>query len=156
MQFSTILISALAAVASAAPARKEEPRAAFNAADFNNFAFNSIDLGYLGVVNSLDFQILQQLSTSNNLNIGGFAGLFSNGAFDINSLLQFQQIQNIIQLQQLGVLGGFDLSTLNLNQVKFGVINAIGGVDLTQFIDASLAPQIQTIVQQQTVAVVKE
>ncbi|KAF3024268.1 hypothetical protein E8E14_012997 [Neopestalotiopsis sp. 37M] len=156
MKFSAVLVSALAAVASAAPAKKEEPRASIDASLFNNFAFNSQDLQYLSVVNSLDFNVLQQLATVNGLNLNNFSGLFSNNAFDINSLIQLQQIQNLIQLQQLGVLGGFDLSSFALNQVNLGLINNIGGVDLGQFIDASLVPQIQTIIQQQTVAVVKE
>ncbi|KAI0158988.1 hypothetical protein BJ166DRAFT_614721 [Pestalotiopsis sp. NC0098] len=150
MKFSAVLVSALAAVVSAAPAtKKAEPRASVDAALFNNFAFNSQDLQYLSAINSLDFNVLQQLATVNGLNLNNFSGLFSNNAFDINSLIQLQQVQNLIQLQQLGVLGGFDLSSFALNQVNLGLINNIGGVDLGQFVDAALIPQIQTIIQQQ-------
>lgn len=148
MKFSAVIVSALAAVASAAPARQEEPRAVIDASLFNNFAFNSQDFQYLSVINSLDFNVLQQLASVNKLNLGGFQNLFQQNAFDITGLLQLQQIQNLIQLQQLGVLGGFDLSTLALNQVNFGLINNLGGINLTQFIDAALIPQIQTIIQQ--------
>lgn len=151
MKFSAVLVSALAAVVSAAPAtKKAEPRASVDAALFNNFAFNSQDLQYLSAINSLDFNVLQQLATVNGLNLNNFSGLFSNNAFDINSLIQLQQVQNLIQLQQLGVLGGFDLSSFALNQVNLGLINNIGGVDLGQFVDAALIPQIQTIIQQQS------
>ncbi|KAH6659672.1 hypothetical protein BKA67DRAFT_24445 [Truncatella angustata] len=148
MKFAAVIVSALAAVAYAAPAKKEETRAVVDASLFNNFAFNSQDLQYLSVINSLDFQVLQQLASVNNLNLNGFSSLFSNQAFDVNGLLQLQQIQNLIQLQQLGVLGGFDLSTLALSQVNLGLINNIGGVDLTKFVNAALLPQIQTIIQQ--------
>lgn len=150
MKFSTVIVSALAAVASAAPAKKEEPRAAFDASLFNNFAFQSQDLAYLSALNSLDFNAIQQLIAVNNLNAGSFSGLFSNNVFDVNSILQLQQIQSLIQLQQIGVLGGFDLSSFALNSVNLGLINSVGGVDLTQFIDASLAPQLETVIQQQS------
>jgi hypothetical protein len=150
MKFSAVLISALAAVASAAPTKQAEPRGSIDASLFNNFQFNSQDLSYLSVINSLDFQVLQQLATVNNLNLNNFASLFSNNAFNLNSIIQLQQIQSLIQLQQIGVLGGFDLSNFGLSQVNLGIINNIGSVDLTQFIDASLVPQIQTIIQQQS------
>ncbi|KAI1853237.1 hypothetical protein JX265_000264 [Neoarthrinium moseri] len=156
MKFSTAIVSALAAVVSAAPTKEVAPRGIFDASQFNNFQFNNLDLNYLSVVNGLDFNILQQLASVNNFNINGFQNVFAGNVFDINALLQLQQIQQLIQLQQLGVLGGFDLSTLALNNVNFGLINAVGGIDLTQFIDSSLIPQIQTIVQQQVTTVIKE
>lgn len=148
MKFTTVLVSALAGIASAAPTKQESPRGVVDVAAFNNFGFNSVDLQYLGVINSLNFGALQSLSSVNNFDLSGFQSLFNNNAFNVQSLLQLQQAQMLIQLQQLGILGGFDLSALSLNSLNFGVINAVGGVDLSQFIDAALAPQIQTIIQQ--------
>jgi hypothetical protein len=148
MKFTTVLVSALAAVVSAAPAKKESPRGVLDVAAFNNFGFNSVNLQYLGVINSLDFNVLQSLASVNNFDLNGFQNLFSGNSFNVQALLQLQQLQMVIQLQQLGILGGFDLSSLALNSVNLGLINTVGSVDLTQFIDASLAPQIQTIIQQ--------
>ncbi|KAI0132260.1 hypothetical protein BJ170DRAFT_238450 [Xylariales sp. AK1849] len=154
MKFSTVIVSALAAVVSAAPAKKAEPRANVDISQFNNFNFNSVNFNYLSVINSLDFQVLEQLAQVNNFNIGGFQSLFSGNSFNVEQLLQLQQIQMLIQLEQLGVLGGFDLGSLQLNNLNFGLINSIGGIDLSQFIDSSLTPQIQAVIQQSVVTVV--
>jgi hypothetical protein len=147
MKFSTVIVSAFAALASAAPAKRSNN--SFDASQFNNFQFSNVNNGYLGSINSLDFAILEQLSQVNNFNLNGFENLFSSNQFDLNSILQLQQLQMVIQLEQLGVLGGFDLSSLSLNNLNFGLIqNNVGGLDLSQFIDSSIAPQIATIVSQ--------
>lgn len=149
MQFTTLIVSALAAVASAAPARRANNSSNFDASLFNGFQFSNVNNGYLGNINSLDFALLAQLAQVNNLNLNGFQNLFSGSQFNLNSVLQIQQLQMIIQLEQLGVLSGFDLSTLQLNNLNFGVIqNNVGGLDLNQFIDQSLGSQITAIVSQ--------
>ncbi|KAI1079184.1 hypothetical protein F5B20DRAFT_184027 [Whalleya microplaca] len=145
MKPSTILASVFAAVAIAAPTEK---RGAVDIAAFNNFNFASLDLQYLRAINGFDLQAFAQLSAFNNLNIGGFQALFANNVFDLNALLQLQQIALLSQLGGLGVFGNFDLGALQLNVFDLGLINGIGGFDVGSLIDASLKPQIQTIVQQ--------
>ncbi|ORY65359.1 uncharacterized protein BCR38DRAFT_195977 [Pseudomassariella vexata] len=149
MQFSTLIVSVLAAVTSAAPAKHQARQVDLSL--LNNLAFAQQDLAYLSSINSVDLQLLAQLNSVNNFDILSFQSLFEKNVFDVQALLQLQQIQMLVQLQSLGVLGGFDLSTLQLNSLNFGLIQAVGGIDLTQFIDAGLIPQIQTIVQQSTV-----
>lgn len=145
MRFSTILSGAFAALAVAAPTEK---RGVFDAASLNGLAFNSLDLSYLNVVNSLDLGLLQELSIQNNFNSLAFESLFSSSVFDINSLLQAQQLQVLLQLGQLGVFNAFDLSSLELQQLELGLISPISSFDISSLIDASLVPQIQTVVTQ--------
>lgn len=151
MKFSTIFVSAFAALASAAPATRAtsdvEPRT-FDASSLNNFAFNSLDFGYLSAINSIDFNLLAQLASVNGLNLNGFSNVFSNNVFDLNTLLQLQQIQMLVQLQSLGVLSGFQLNTLVLSPLNLGLINSIGGINLGQFVDQSLVTQLQGVVSQ--------
>lgn len=145
MRFSTILSGAFAALAVAAPTEK---RGVFDAASLNGLSFNSLDLGYLNVINSLDLGLLQQLSIQNNFNALAFESLFQAQVFDINSLLQAQQLQVLLQLGQLGVFNAFDLASLQLQQLQLGLISNVGAFDVSSLIDASLVPQIQAIVSQ--------
>lgn len=156
MKFSTVIVSALAAFASAAPAETQsEKRTALDISKLNNYRFSNQNFGYLGQINSLNFAVLTQLVTVNNFNaITAFQTLFVNQVFDINSLLQLQQLQMLIQFQQLGVLSAFDLSTLQIETVNLGMLAPIGSVNLGQFISGSnsLVPdsqlsQIQQIAQ---------
>ncbi|KAI0008596.1 hypothetical protein F4779DRAFT_429955 [Xylariaceae sp. FL0662B] len=144
MKPATILASALAAVASAAPTEK---RGAVDVAAFNNFNFASIDLQYLNAINSFDLQAFAQLGAFNNLNIGAFQALFVNNVFDLNALLQLQQVALLAQLGGLGVFGNFDLGALQLNVFDLGLINGIGGFDVGSLVEEALKPQIQTVVQ---------
>lgn len=149
MQFSAILAGALATFAVAAPTAPStadvETRGIFDAAQFNNLAFNSLDVGYLSTINSLDLAVLQQLSINNNLNALAFQGLFQSQVFDVNALLQLQQLNTIVQLGQVGILGAFDLSSLNLNVLNLGLVGNIGGFNLGSLVDASLVPQLTAI-----------
>ncbi|KAI1503093.1 hypothetical protein F5X99DRAFT_135157 [Biscogniauxia marginata] len=159
MKASTIFAGVFAVFASAAPTTTTsttavEKRGVVDLAAFNNFGFNNLDLQYLNAINGLDLQAFAQLSAFNNLNIGNFQGLFGGGAFDINALLQLQQIQLLAQLGGLGIFGNFDLSAIQFNLLDFGLISGIGGFDITSLIDASLVPQIQTIIQQTQIATV--
>lgn len=139
MKFSTVIVSALAAFASAAPAETQsEKRAALDIGKLNNYRFANQNFGYLGQINSLNFGAISQLVTVNNFNaIAAFQTLFVNQVFDINSLLQLQQLQTLIQFQQLGVLSAFDLSTLQLQTINLGLINSVGGFDLNTLLSGS-------------------
>ncbi|GAP86235.1 hypothetical protein SAMD00023353_0303770 [Rosellinia necatrix] len=149
MKASTIFVSALAAVASAAPTTTvSEKRAVVDLNAFNQFGFVNQNLQYFNAINAFNLQAFEQLAAFNNLNIIGFQGLFSNNVFDLNALLQLQQVALLSQLGGLGVFGNFDLSTIQLGGLNLGVVNAIGGFDIGSLIDASLRPQIQSVIQQ--------
>lgn len=145
----SLLVSALATVAVAAPVKDLEERGSFDLSLLNNLnSFNSIDVQYLAAINNLNLQLLAQLGSVNNFNILGFQNLFQSNVFDLNSILQLQQLQTLLALGQVGVLNSFDLSGLNLGVLNLGLVNNIGGFDFSQLIDQSLLPQIQTIAQQ--------
>lgn len=155
MKASTIFASVLAAVASAAPTTAAvEKRATVDLNAFNQFGFANQNLQYFNAINAFDLQAFEQLAAFNNLNILGFQGLFSNNVFDINALLQLQQVALLSQLGGLGVFSNFDLSTIQLGGLNLGVVNAIGGFDIGSIIDASLQPQIQSVIQQTQLATV--
>ncbi|KAI1415745.1 hypothetical protein F5Y13DRAFT_135843 [Hypoxylon sp. FL1857] len=154
MKPTPMLVSALAAVASAAPTTTAEKRTAVDLGAFNNFGFANQDLQYLLAINDFNLQAFAQLAAFNNLNIGGFQSLFVNNAFDINSLLQLQQIALLSELGGLGVFSNFDLSSLQLNVFDLGLIGGIGGFDVSSLVDQSLVPQIQTIIQQTQISAV--
>ncbi|KAI1104119.1 hypothetical protein F4804DRAFT_332681 [Jackrogersella minutella] len=148
MKASTIFTSILAAVASAAPTAVPEKRLSVDVGSFNNFGFANQDLQYLLAINGFNLQAFAQLSAFNNLNIGGFQSLFVGNSFDINALLQLQQIALLSQLGGLGVFGNFDLSALQLNVFDLGLIGGVGGFDVSSLVDQTLVPQIQTVIQQ--------
>lgn len=155
MKFSTVIVSALAAVVSAAPAQTQsEKRTALDISQLNNFGFSNQNFGYLGQINSLNFDVLTQLATVNNFDALAFQGLFQSQIFNINTLLQIQQLQTLIQFQQLGVLSAFDLSTLTLQTLNLGLLAPIGAVDLNSFFLSGANPLISTtdITQIQTIA----
>lgn len=143
MKFSTILAGAFATLAAAAPTT--EKRGVFDAASLNNLGFNSLDLGYLNVINSLDLGLLQQLAINNNFNALAFENIFASQVLDVNAILQLQQLQVLLQLGQLGVFNAFDLGNLQLELLQLGLVSNIGAFDLGSLIDQSLVPQIQAI-----------
>ncbi len=147
MKPTTIIFSALAAVGYAAPAKEVDTRSSFDLSQLNNLNFQNQNFEYLNVINSLDLQLLAQLGQVNNFNVLSFQGLFNQNSFDINSLLQFQQLQMVLQLAQLGLFNGFDLSSLNFNNLNFGLINSVSSFDVNSLIDQSLAPQITQVIQ---------
>lgn len=152
MKPSTMILGAFAALVSAAPAKEARGfNSNFNANDLSNFgfnSFNSLDFQYLSVVNGLDFNLLIQLAQLQNFNLGQFGNLFGSNVFDLNSLLQFQQLATLIQLSSLGVFGGFDLNDLLFNSLNFGLINNALSFDFGGIIDQSLVPQLSAVVQQ--------
>ncbi|CAK7211850.1 hypothetical protein SBRCBS47491_001263 [Sporothrix bragantina] len=155
MKTTSIIFSALAAtVATAAPAQDVQARTSFDLSQLNNLAFSNQNFQYLNVVNSLDLQLLAQLGSVNNFNILGFQNLFQQSQFNLQSLLEFQQLQMVLQLAQLGLFNGFDLSSLNFNNLNFGLINGVSNFDINSLIDQSLVPQITQVIQ--TAVVVKE
>jgi len=154
MKPTSIILGALAAVATAAPTEKRSfggNQDFSNLGDFsgvNNFGFNSLDLGYLSSIKSLDFALLAQLSSVNQFDVLQFGSLFSGNNFDVNSLLQFQQLAMLIQLQSLGAFNGLSLQGLVFNQLNFGLINNVVGFDFGGLIDQSLVPQLSSIANQ--------
>ncbi|KAI0872666.1 hypothetical protein GGS24DRAFT_427333 [Hypoxylon argillaceum] len=149
MKASTIFVGALAAFATAAPTTTTpEKRTSVDLSAFNQFGFANQNLQYFNAINAFDLQAFEQLAAFNNLNIGGFESLFSSNVFDLNSLLQLQQIALLSQLGGLGVFSNFDLSSLQLGGLNFGLVNSLSSFDFSSLIDASLVPQLQAVIQQ--------
>lgn len=152
MKASTIFVSALATLVAAAPTEK---RANIDLGLLNGLqGFNQVNLNYLTNINSLDLQLLGLLGQQNNLDILQFQGLFQQQAFDIQAVLQLQQLNDLLLFANAGVLNGFDLGGLGLNQLNFGLIDNLRGVDLQQFIVPNVVTQVQTVASQ--IFVVKE
>ncbi|GKT92905.1 hypothetical protein Ct61P_10755 [Colletotrichum tofieldiae] len=148
MRFSSIIVTAFAACATAAPTTVET-RANIDLSQLNNLqSFKNLDLNYLLALNNLNLGQLGQLGQLNNLNIGAFQGLFGAQNFDLNALLQLQQLSTILAIQQQGVFNNVNLAQLNLGGLNFGLIQNIGGLNLGQFIDQNLVGQITQIVEQ--------
>ncbi|CEJ84276.1 hypothetical protein VHEMI03432 [[Torrubiella] hemipterigena] len=152
MKFTTLFAGVFAAVAVAAPTTSEpevstavEKRTAIPVGQLNNLNLKQQDLRYLLGVNKVDLALFQQLGLQNNLNLLQFQNLFNVQTFDINALLQFQQLHTLLAIAQTGVLNRFDLSSLVLGNVNLALIQPIGGVNLGQFIDVAVVPQVQTI-----------
>ncbi|WYZ46369.1 hypothetical protein EsH8_IX_000594 [Colletotrichum jinshuiense] len=151
MRFSAIVLPALAAfvnTAAAAPAATpNEPRANIDLNLLNNLqGFKNLDLNYLLALNNLNLQNFGQLGQINNLNLAAFQGLFAAQNFDLNALLQLQQLSTLLAIQQQGVFGNVNLAQLNLGGLNFGLIQGIGQVNLGQFIDQALIPQINQVI----------
>lgn len=151
MRFSSIIVSALASVAIAAPAKQVEERSQVDLSQLNGLnSFNAVDIQYLAQVNNLDLNLLLQLGQQNNLNILGLQGLFQSNQFDLNSILQLQSLQTLLAIAGTGALNQFDLSSIALEQqlLQLGLIQNIGSFGFSSIIDQSLVPQIQTIASQ--------
>ncbi|KAK4640332.1 hypothetical protein QC761_606060 [Podospora bellae-mahoneyi] len=152
MKFFTVIVSTLAAIVAAAPAAApastEVDKRAF-AFDINAFnglkGFNQVNLNYLLNINSLQIGLLGNLANVNNFNILQFQGLFAQQKFDLQALLQLQQLHTFLQIHQLGVLNGFDLKGLQLQQLQLGLLNNVGLLDLQQFISPNVIGQVTTI-----------
>ncbi|KAK4165927.1 hypothetical protein QBC43DRAFT_314545 [Cladorrhinum sp. PSN259] len=161
MKVFTILVSALATLTAAAPAvapataEVDKRSFAFDANALNGLkGFNQVNLNYLLNINSLQLGLLGNLANVNNFNVLQFQGLFQQNQFDLGSLLQLQQLHTFLQIHQLGVLNGFDLGGLQLQQLQLGLLNNVGVLDLQQFISPSVISQVQTVASQ--VLVLKE
>jgi hypothetical protein len=153
----TLIVSALATLVAAAPAALEKKSFNFDNNQFNQFSgFNQVNLNYLFNVNQqqLQLQQLAQLAQVNNFNIGGFQNLFQAQDFDLNALLQFQQLQTLLQLQSTGIFNSFDFTGFQLQGLDFGLINNLNSVDLNQFIQPNVVTQVQTVASQ--ILVLKE
>lgn len=157
MKFSTLIAAAFGAVVTAAPAPAPAPehaaleeRRTFDFGQLNNLVFKQSDFNYLLNINSLNLQLFQQLGRNNNLNVLLFQDVFNVNSFNLNSLLQFQQLQTLLSIAGTGALNGFDLGGLALGNLNLGLVGGIGGVDLRQFVSAGSVPQIETIAKQGT------
>ena len=156
MKAVTLLVSALATLVAAAPAAPAAPATdlearsfAFDINAFNGLNnFNQVNLNYLLNINSLQLGLLGNLANVNNFNILQFQPLFQQQAFDIQGLLQLQSLHTFLQINQLGVLGGFDLASLQLQQLNLGLLSNVGVLDLQQFISPSVVGQVQTVASQ--------
>jgi hypothetical protein len=153
MKFTSVIVSALATLATAAPAKSIEGRvsSAIDLAGLNNLnSFNSVDIQYLAQINGLDLNLLLALGQNNGLQINSFNSLFQGNNFDLQQILQLQQLQTLLSIAGTGALNSFDLSSIILEQqlLQLGLINNIGSFGFGSLIDQSLVPQIQTIAQQ--------
>ncbi|RGP62296.1 hypothetical protein FSPOR_9341 [Fusarium sporotrichioides] len=111
-------------------------------------AFGQVDLNYLLKVNDLDLVKLQTLSIKNQFDVNVFADLFAADEFSIKSLLQLQQLSTMLAIAETGIFDQFELSSLKLGDLDLGLIDGIGSIDLTQFIDAATRPKITVIAKQ--------
>jgi hypothetical protein len=152
MKASTIFVSLFATMAAAAPTEK---RTNFDLGLLNNLNnFNQVNLNYLLNINSLDLNLLGALGQNNNFDILGFQNLFQAQQFDLQAILQLQQLQTLLQFGQAGLFNGFDLQQLQLQQLQLGLLNNLGGVNFDQFISPNVVTQVQTVASQ--VLVLKE
>ena len=156
MKPATFLVSALATLVAAAPAAPAAPATDIEARgfqfDINQFnglnQFSQVNLNYLLNINSLQLQLLGNLANVNNLNILQFQPLFQQNVFDIQGLLQLQSLHTFLQINQLGVLSGFDLASLQLQNLQLGLLNNVGVLDLQQFISPNVVGQVQQVAAQ--------
>ena len=155
MKVFTILVSALATLTAAAPAvapataEVDKRSFAFDANALNGLkGFNQVNLNYLLNINSLQLGLLGNLANVNNFNVLQFQNLFQQQAFDIQGLLQLQSLHTFLQINQLGVLSGFDLASLQLQNLNLGLLNNVGILDLQQFISPNVVTQVQTVASQ--------
>ncbi|KAJ6779847.1 hypothetical protein PWT90_00843 [Aphanocladium album] len=159
MKFSTLIATTLGAVAVAAPAPAPEAagleeRRTFDFGQLNNLVFKQSDFNYLLNINSLNLQLFQQLGRNNNLNVLLFQDVFNVNSFNLNSLLQFQQLQTLLAIAGTGALNTFDLSGLALGNLNLGLVGGISGVDLRQFVSAGSIPQIESIAKQVSTTII--
>lgn len=150
MKFSTLLAGAFASIALAAPSRRAQNGTSVDAAALNGLVFAQLDLNYLLGVNTLDLTLFQQLALTNNLDILAFQDAFNSDTFDVASLLRFQQLSTLLAIAGTGALTSFDLTGLPLGDINLQLIAGIASVDLTQFVEVALVPQITVISQQGT------
>lgn len=154
MKFTSVIVCALAAIVSAAPALKDEAQKVTELEQqkqsLNNLQFKNLDVAYALAVNNLDVNglnsLVAQLAQINNLNLAALQPVFNNKVFDINALLQIQQLQLLGQLQALGALNNVNLAALRLQVLNLGVIQNLGAINLVQFVNPSVVPQVRDVV----------
>jgi hypothetical protein len=145
MKASSIILSTLAAVATAAPL---EARGNNNKdfSKFNNFGgFNNQELNYIAGLNFANFDLLSNLAVNNNLNLVGLQNLFNlqSNQFNIQSLLQLQSMITFLELAQFGVFNQFDLSNLAFgNPLSLGLFSQnFNNIDLLSAINPIISNQ---------------
>ena len=168
MKFTSIIIGALATIASASavPTAVEEKRSTgiggvnlggavsgFDANLFNNFQFKNADIGYFWGANAIGFEQLQ-LAALQGLNVEKFRTLFFADKFGVNELVLLTQAKMFSQFAGAGLVSGFDLSKFDVfglgggNDFGFNgglAFDQLAVVDLNQFINAQLAVQLKQI-----------
>jgi ABC-type oligopeptide transport system substrate-binding subunit len=149
MKVTSIVVGLCAALATAAPTELVSRKNKHDVSSLNNLnKFNSQDIQYVNNLNNLDLNLFNELSEVNNFNIFSFESLFQSNSFDLESLLQLAQVQTLLQFANEGLFNGIDLSSFNLNSVNLGLVQNVGSVDLSQFIQQSVVPQVQVIAAQ--------
>lgn len=144
MKFS--IFATLAATVAALPSTSpNEKRTGIDAGKLNQLLCKQTDLNYLLGVNKIDLGLFQKIGIHNHFDVLQFQSLFTTQTFDIVSLLRMQQLHTLLVVAQTGVFNNFDLATLQLGSLDLALINNIGGIGLSQFIDVAVVPQIQTI-----------
>ncbi|SPO00087.1 uncharacterized protein DNG_02939 [Cephalotrichum gorgonifer] len=142
MKFSGLFVGALATLAAAAPAPKEDKRSftaggfnqfntglqfgtGFDIAGVNNFGFQNLQLAYLAGFNGFRNDIFSQLIINQNLAFDPFVDLFG---FVGGQNANFLQLDHILGLQSALVL-----SWLGNNGLINGVNFAGGAIPLIDF-----------------------
>lgn len=152
MKSTSVIVSAMATVAAAAPAKLVEGRnSSVDLSGLNNLqSFDSVDIQYLAQVNSMDLNLLLDLGQSQGLNINYFDSLFQSSSFDVNSILMLQQLMTLLAIADTGALNSFDLSSIDLSQqlLQLSLIQSLSSYSFSSLIDQSLVPQIQSVAQQ--------
>ncbi|RYP18394.1 hypothetical protein DL767_009843 [Monosporascus sp. MG133] len=145
MKPTTMLISALAAVASAAPAATgiQEKRGRMDLGEYNNFAFANEELQYFNAINDLDMKALVKLSDSKNLDISDFKRVFVRDELDIDALLQLQVVALLSQLAAVGLFDDFDVAVIKVKTIDLGLLSDLGRFDVSSLIDDSLVPNLR-------------
>ncbi|ROT40534.1 hypothetical protein SODALDRAFT_321863 [Sodiomyces alkalinus F11] len=163
MKFFTVVLSALAATfVTAAPAAVVEEtsatalstieaRTTFDLSRLNGLqGFQNVDLNYLLRLNQVNLNLFQQLGQAQNLNLLAFSHLFNAQAFDVQSLLQLQQLHTVLAFHQQGLFNNLNLANLHLGGLNLGLIQNVHGINLDQFVDRNVIGRVQLIANQPT------
>jgi hypothetical protein len=154
MKSVTILVSALAAFVAAAPApAPKEVEARTSVVDLSLFnglgRFGNDNFNYLSGLNGgIDLGLLLALSQQQNFPINQFVGLFNQNVFNVQTLLQYQQLRDFLLLSQLGIFNGLDLAKLQFGQIQWGILGNVGNFGFNGLIDVGLSSQVSAIAAQ--------
>ncbi|RYO98365.1 hypothetical protein DL764_007118 [Monosporascus ibericus] len=150
MKLASMLISALAAVASAAPAATGslEKRGRMDLGEFNNFDFANEKLQYFDAINKLDLEAFAKLSAFKKLDISDFKRVFVRDELDINALLQLQVVAVVSQLADVGLFDDFDVAVIKIKTLDLGLLSDIGRFDIDSLIDDSRVPLLKDAIRE--------
>lgn len=147
MKFSSIIVGASAAVATAIPLEARQNGG--DISQFNNFQLNSQPLQYIVAISGLDtqFQDIQGLIQNQGLNIDDLSNVFSDNTFDAQSLFSLGQLLLLQQLAEQQLFNGISLEQFQLPPPNFGLLaNGLQGLDLDQVVTPDLQPQLAEVI----------